>query len=244
MPKQHIGPESQTLRASNPGTSTLQDSPAYVSLLNLANQGPTDSPSPRMVIPPRASDRRSSSPHTSQVPPPNPLHPSAARWPKPPTSATEVRSEAWTRALARRMPRPPARLFINHLLGPELPDFSRLDIPDGNGRSIFVDSRGELEIRENPVDATIQAAVTTDPEERLPNARYDGYPMVIQVGRRPCVLYGPPWTEDTGSLLSGDPIFLSDQELEERRRCRESARRDIARYFAPAWLAQYPDTDE
>ncbi|KAL8934086.1 MAG: hypothetical protein Q9216_006080 [Gyalolechia sp. 2 TL-2023] len=155
--------------------------------------------------------------------------PAAQKASQPPSSAPTV---------PQRPPRPLYRLFPNPSHQPEKPNFSRLDIPNEDGRNMFVYPSGQLGLRYYRSNATSQVPVSMSPDQPLQFAQYDKFPMVIQIEGRPCILYGPPWTKDAGKVMSGDESFLSEAERQERKVCRARAHEDLRDYGSPTWLAQ------
>ncbi|KAL8715696.1 MAG: hypothetical protein Q9225_006303 [Loekoesia sp. 1 TL-2023] len=229
-------------------TTQAADFPQHPGARHLAYRAPSDIPAPLRILPPshltqRASPQLASNARqrASAL-----LPPTAARWPGTGPWSNQSRSNIVVQILARPAqvsPRLPARFFANLQPHPEIPDFTRLDIPNAIGKRIFVDSSGALGVMLNASDATNRRPLNIHPDNALPNSEYNRYPMIIQLLGRPCILYGPLWDQDTSRPLSGDQCFLSPEELQERRVYQALARQDLQRYGSPSWLAQDPGTE-
>ena len=194
---------------------------------------------------------------------PGPLPRSAARWPGTGPLTSASMGNAGKRIVhsaaqippgpAQTSPRPIARFFGDTPLQTGLPDFSRLDIPNEEGKRLlttpdgglayheFIEPYNDEQLGKAPSDAIPPQDSKVGPDGRLPNAQHDSYPMIIQLLGRPCILFRPQWDKDTGGLCSGDERYLSFQERQERLVCRIKAREDLQLYGSPIWLAEEPD---
>lgn len=219
--------------------------PGTQNRVNMGNMSIPYLPKPSQLpqrAPPTPTSRAPTPPLRILAPPPRappaPRAPPVPRAPPAPRVPPTSRNSPTSPVPSPTSSRPPARLFTHLSHQSEQPDFSRLDIPNEHGRSLYVIPSGGLSVRTHRPDATSQASVSINPDGPLPNSQYDKYPMIIQVAGRPCVLYGPLWDKDTSRPMSGDQCFLSDQEREKRRVYRARAHQDLQRYGSPAWLAQ------
>ncbi|KAL9009241.1 MAG: hypothetical protein Q9173_005712, partial [Seirophora scorigena] len=129
-------------------------------------------------------------------------------------------------------------LYINLLLGSNVPDSARLDVPNEEGKFLTVNVHGRLEARHEPTTTSWSTAATEPP---LPNAQYQSYPMIINHLNRPCVLHAPWWDTIAGPK-PGHPYPLTQDEYKKRKRLREKALRDLEQYGSPNWLAREPDS--
>ncbi|KAL8752579.1 MAG: hypothetical protein Q9184_005681 [Pyrenodesmia sp. 2 TL-2023] len=132
----------------------------------------------------------------------------------------------------------------------DLPHFTRLDIPDEKGVSTTVGVNQQLIVNVNPSHATQLGPLATAPNEPLPNAQYNCFPMVLNLSGRDIALTKPYWDDRLGSTgrlnkpISGDTWYLSPREREQRQADRVRARHDLRRYGSPEWLALESESDE
>lgn len=157
------------------------------------------------------------------------------------------------RAQAPSMPKPkpaPYMLPTVPLRQSDLPHFTRLDIPDENGLSTSVGVNQRLIVNVDPSHATQPGPLATAPNEILPNAQYNRFPMVLHISGRDIALIQPYWDDRLGSTgrlskpVSGDTWYLSPREREQRQADRVRARHDLKGYGSPEWLALDSESDE
>ncbi|KAL8926564.1 MAG: hypothetical protein Q9208_002891 [Pyrenodesmia sp. 3 TL-2023] len=187
-------------------------------------------------------------PTRGQPDPPRPpisSRPQAARNDLPPPripSHLQIASTPRPKPAAYALPTVPLRPS-------DLPSFTRLDIPNHEGRSTTVGVNQQLVVKVDPSHATQPVPLATAPNEPLPNAQYNCFPMVLNLSGRDIALTQPYWDDRPGSSgrlskpISGDSWYLSTREREQRQADRVRARNDLRRYGSPEWLALDSESD-